>query len=72
MIRVRVDWQSQCPGCGTKLAVDFLDNMPDYTICPWCGSVCSIDVQPNHDQIKSLLQKATKKLEDQANGKVPI
>jgi len=72
MIRVRVDWQSQCPGCGTQLAVDFLENLPDSTICPWCGHVCAIGHQPDYDQIRSTLRKAARELEDQANAKAPV
>jgi len=52
--------------------VDFLENLPDSTICPWCGHVCAIGHQPDYDQIRSTLRKAARELEDQANAKAPV
>lgn len=71
MIKVRVDWHSQCPGCGAQLAVDFLENSADCTICPWCGYLCEIDYGPDQEKTRLYIQQAIIELEEKANAKSP-
>ena len=72
MIRIRVDWHSQCPGCGTELAVDFFDDLPECAICPWCGYLYDIDRCTDHDETREFLRKAARELEDKVNAKTPV
>ncbi len=71
MIRLRVDWHSQCPGCGTQLAVDFLEGSSDYAICPWCGRRYETDRGQNQDELKDYIRKAVQELEEKVNTKTP-
>lgn len=71
MIRLRVDWHSQCPGCGTQLAVDFLESSSDYAICPWCGHRYEIDRGRSQEELKTYVKKAVKEIEDRVNTKTP-
>ena len=62
----------QVHGHVMAIAWDFLDNLPDCTICPWCGYVCEIDRCPDHDRIRQSLRRAARELEEQANAKTPV
>ena len=67
MIRVRVDWHAQCPGCRTQLAVDFFEDSFDCAVCPWCGHVYKIERGPGQAQTKAYIGKAIRELEKKAN-----
>ena len=72
MIRLRVDWHSQCPGCGTQLAVDFLTNSSDCVVCPWCGYRYEIDRDQSRDEVKDYVKEAVREIEKKANTKTPV
>lgn len=67
MIKLRVDWHSQCPGCGTQLAVDFFGGLSDCIVCPWCGCMYETDRVSCQDELKQYLKTAIKELEDKVN-----
>lgn len=69
---MRVDWQTQCPGCGTQLAEDFCEGLSDSIVCPWCGSVCETDCASRYDELKQYLDKAIDELESNVNTKAPV
>ncbi len=67
MIRIRVDWHAKCPKCHTQLAVDYFDESSKCATCPWCGHVCQIDKGPEQAEVKKFIDKAIKRIENQAN-----
>ena len=69
MIKLRVDWHSQCPGCGTQLAVDFFGGLSDRTVCPWCGCVYETNSVSYYDELKQHLETAIEELESSANSR---
>lgn len=71
MIRLRVDWHSQCPSCGTQLAVDFLESSSDFAICPWCGCRYKTGGGHGNEELKEYVRKAVRELEDRVNTKTP-
>jgi hypothetical protein len=66
MIKLRVEWHHKCPCCGTKLVVDFFDELADSAICPWCG--CTCEPKANVLELKRYLDRAVKDNEAKANG----
>lgn len=72
MIRLRVDWHSQCPGCGTQLAMDFLENSSDCAICPWCGCRYELDCEHSREQVKDYVMEAVREIEEKVNTKSPV
>lgn len=72
MIRLRVDWHSQCPDCGTQLAVDFFGSVSDCIVCPWCGCVCETDRVSRHDELRHYLKEAVEELESNVNTETPV
>ena len=74
MIKLRVDWHSQCPGCGTQLAVDFLQGLSVTVVCPWCGCMYESDGIADYDKLKRYLENAIGELESKANSntKTPV
>jgi hypothetical protein len=72
MIKVRVDWHSLCPGCGTQLAVDFFGGSSDRVICPWCGYLYETDHASRRDELRQYLESAIKELESNVNAEIPV
>lgn len=72
MIRLRVDWHCQCPGCGTQLAVDFFENSADCAICPWCGFLYDVNCGTDQDEVREYVSRAVKEIEEKANSKVLV
>lgn len=74
MVKLRVDWHSQCPDCGTQLAVDFFGGLSDCVVCPWCGCMYEGNSLSRYDELKQYLQKAVQELESNANTdlKTPV
>ena len=70
MIKLRVEWRHDCPGCGTQLVIDFLDDPAEVCSCPWCGRVESGKIRANEDELRSYISQAVRKIEQKANGKL--
>lgn len=72
MIRVRVDWHAQCPGCRTQLAVDYFEDSFGCAICPWCGHIYRIERGPDQAEIREYIGKAIRKIESKVNDGVLV
>jgi len=72
MIKVRVDWHHECPGCGTEVVSDYFDESAERLVCPWCG--CGVDLCQDESDSKTreYLRKAIKRIEEKANSSTVI
>jgi len=70
MIKVRVDWHSRCPGCGTQLVIDFFDESDEHQVCPWCGCECKMDRGSRYEEMKRYIEKAVREIEEKTNSTI--
>lgn len=67
MIKLRVEWHHKCPGCGTRLVVDFFDELAGSEVCPWCGCACDISTDVGYREMKRYIEQVVKEVESKAN-----
>ena len=70
MIKLRVQWYHDCPGCGTQLVIDFLEDPAEVCACPWCGHAVGSALCANEDELRSYISKAVREIERKANSKL--
>lgn len=72
MIKLRVEWHRTCPGCGTALVVDFLDESADLVACPWCGAECGHGCSDGNGELRKYVSRAVLEIETKANGSTAV
>ena len=72
MIRVRVDWRQDCPGCGTELVANFLDDSACRAACPWCGCEGALSAMPDCAELRDYLSRAISEIEVKANTGITV
>ena len=72
MIRVRVEWYQECPGCGTELVSDFLGDSVCRATCPWCGRENKLRAGPDSAELREYLSRAISEIEAKANSGITV
>jgi phage/plasmid primase-like uncharacterized protein len=72
MIKLRVEWHHTCPGCGTRLVIDFLDDSANNCVCPWCGCRDGLDRRAEDTGLRDFVARAAKELEEKANDDLTV
>ncbi|MCE5314299.1 MAG: hypothetical protein ABFD49_04330 [Armatimonadota bacterium] len=72
MIKLTVEWRSECPNCGTTLVADFFASSTKQLACPWCGLLCEAMQSACNDEIRESIAEAVAEIEERFNGEIIV